>query len=119
MAVFSSSQRPGWRTLSRNPQSRIKEAFYVRFFNMFASGKLKRVLRILCVLLLLYGGLVLFVYVRQRSLLFFPTHQTEFSGSLKPWMDGTQVIGFCHEVTNPHAIWLMTHGNGGQAANRD
>ena len=34
-------------------------------------------------------------------------------------MEGQHTIGYCREVTNAQAIWLMAHGNAGQAADRD
>jgi pimeloyl-ACP methyl ester carboxylesterase len=78
----------------------------------------KRVLRISAIPLAVYLLLVVSVYFCQRSLLFFPTHTTP-SSPLKPWSDGTRTIGFCREVTNAHNVWLMMHGNAGQAADRD
>jgi len=51
-------------------------------------------------------------------MLFFPTHDA-LPTSLTPWSDGSRTIGFCREVATPRAIWLMMHGNGGQAADRD
>jgi pimeloyl-ACP methyl ester carboxylesterase len=69
------------------------------------------------VLLALYLILVVVVFLVQRSLLFFPSHEAR-SGELVPWRDGERTIGFCHEVPNPGAVWLMMHGNAGQAANR-
>jgi pimeloyl-ACP methyl ester carboxylesterase len=76
------------------------------------------VLRIGAILLVCYLGIVAMTYFRQRSLLFFPTHNTTPT-ELSPWSDGSQTIGFCRESPHPHAIWLMMHGNGGQAADRD
>jgi uncharacterized protein len=61
---------------------------------------------------------VLLVYFRQRSMLYFPSHESP-STRLTPWTDGSRTLGFCHEVPNPSTVWLMTHGNGGQAAHRD
>jgi uncharacterized protein len=75
-------------------------------------------LRIGAVVLVFYMAVVALTYFRQRSLLYFPSHDV-FSGSLTPWSDGSGTIGFCREVPNPHAIWLMMHGNGGQAAYRN
>lgn len=82
------------------------------------SKTIKRVLRIAEILMAAYVALVAITYFRQRSMLFFPSHAVVAS-NLTPWSDGTHIIGYCREVTNPHAIWLMLHGNGGQAANRD
>lgn len=70
------------------------------------------------ILAVLYLLLVVLIYFRQRSMLFFPS-RTEVATRLAPWSDGAGVIGFCHEVPKPHAVWLMMHGNAGQAANRD
>jgi pimeloyl-ACP methyl ester carboxylesterase len=77
-----------------------------------------RVLRIAAVPLAVYIGLAIFVFLRQRSMLYFPTHLTP-STRLRPWLDGKYTIGYCREVTNASTVWLMTHGNGGQAADRD
>jgi hypothetical protein len=78
----------------------------------------KSLLRIGAIVLAVYVLLVLLVYFRQRSMLYFPTHHAS-SSALKPWTDGGRVIGYCREIPNSHAVWLMTHGNGGQAADRD
>jgi hypothetical protein len=75
-------------------------------------------LRIVITILVLYAIVVGFVYLRQRSLLFFPTHLSVNSG-LRPWTVAGQTIGYCREVAQPHAVWLMMHGNAGQAADRD
>jgi pimeloyl-ACP methyl ester carboxylesterase len=76
------------------------------------------VLRILVVLLLLYGAVVAIVYFRQRSMLYFPSHAAPAT-TLTPWTDGGGTIGYCREVREPRTIWLMMHGNAGQAADRD
>jgi pimeloyl-ACP methyl ester carboxylesterase len=78
----------------------------------------KWALRTGIILLALYLLLVAVVFLLQRSLLFYPSHVAR-SGALTPWRDGQQTIGFCREVTNAHAIWLMMHGNAGQAADRE
>jgi len=82
------------------------------------SRWIKRVLRIAAIPFALYLILVLVVYFRQRSLMFFPTHFAS-SSKLAPWLNGKRIVGYCREVPNPNTIWLMTHGNGGQAADRD
>ena len=79
---------------------------------------IKRVLRIIAIPLAVYVLLVVGTYLRQRSLLFFPTHLSP-STQLTPWRPNGQFMGYCREVTNPRAIWLMMHGNAGQAADRD
>ena len=78
----------------------------------------KRVLRIAAIPLALYVLLVVVVYSQQRAMLFFPTHDAPSSG-LTPWLDGKRTIGFCREAPNARTVWLMTHGNAGQAADRD
>jgi hypothetical protein len=75
-------------------------------------------LRIVAVLAVVYVAVAALVYFRQRSLLYFPSHE-KVSSHLVPWLDAGQTIGYCRETPNPHAIWLMMHGNGGQAADRD
>lgn len=79
---------------------------------------IKPAVRIVVILLLLYAALVAFVLFRQRSLLYFPSHET-INGGLVPWREGGQVIGYCREVARPKTVWLMMHGNAGQAAYRD
>jgi pimeloyl-ACP methyl ester carboxylesterase len=69
------------------------------------------------ILLALYLILLAVVFLIQRSLLFFPSHEAG-SGELVPWRDGQRTIGFCREVPSPRALWLMMHGNAGQAAGR-
>jgi hypothetical protein len=76
------------------------------------------VLRIGAVLLVFYIVVLALIYVWQRSLLYFPTHEALSTG-LTPWKDGERIIGYCRETPNARTIWLMTHGNGGQAAQRD
>lgn len=67
----------------------------------------------------LYGLIVLGVYADQRSFLFFPTHETLSSSKLRMWMENGVELGYACETPNPKAVWLMTHGNAGQAAHRD
>jgi pimeloyl-ACP methyl ester carboxylesterase len=82
------------------------------------SKTTKRVLRLAEILIAAYVALVAITYFRQRSMLYFPSHST-IATALTNWSDGTHTIGFCREVPNPNTIWLMMHGNAGQAANRD
>ncbi len=63
-------------------------------------------------------ALVCFVlFLFQRSLLYHPTHHPP-GNALSPWKVEGQTIGYCHEVPNPQTVWLMMHGNAGQAADR-
>jgi pimeloyl-ACP methyl ester carboxylesterase len=86
---------------------------------MAPSRLTKRVLRIAAIPLALYLVLVVLVYSQQRAMLFFPTHHASSNGLLTPWLDGNRTIGFCREAPHARTIWLMTHGNAGQAADRD
>jgi hypothetical protein len=70
------------------------------------------------ILFVFYLAVVAMTCFRQRSMLFFPTHHA-LSTSLTPWLDGSRTIGWCREAPDARTIWLMMHGNGGQAADRD
>jgi len=72
---------------------------------------------ILAVLAALYAAVAVVVDVKQRSLLFFPSHD-QAASPLLPWRVGDQTLGYCREVPNPRTVWLMTHGNAGQASHR-
>ena len=98
--------RPGMNSLSLRQN-----------ISMVIWRTIKHVMRIVGILFALYIALVAFVYFRQRSMLFFPTHAPPRT-ELSPWSDGSRTIGYCREVPNPRTIWLMMHGNAGQAADR-
>lgn len=66
-----------------------------------------------------YLALVGFVARAQASLLYHPTHDAAPRSALRPWLDHGAVIGYARIVERPATIWLMTHGNAGQAADRD
>lgn len=53
----------------------------------------------------------------QRKLLYYPTHHQEKYG-LVEWLHEGQLIGYAREVPSPKNIWLMLHGNSGQASDR-
>ena len=53
----------------------------------------------------------------ESSLLFFPSHRLGSPG-LTPWMMNGNLIGFSRTVSSPRSVWLMLHGNAGQAADR-
>lgn len=53
----------------------------------------------------------------QRKFLFFPTHHDRTNG-LTAWENQGRVIGFSRPVAAPENVWLIVHGNGGQAADR-
>jgi pimeloyl-ACP methyl ester carboxylesterase len=78
----------------------------------------KVALRIAAIPLVLYLVLVTIVFFIQRSMLFFPTHHAP-STRMTAWLDSKRTIGYCREVPNARTVWLMMHGNAGQAADRD
>jgi pimeloyl-ACP methyl ester carboxylesterase len=53
----------------------------------------------------------------QRKVLFFPSHHQNDNGFTR-WVRDGETIGFAREVADPNNVWLMLHGNGGQAADR-
>jgi len=53
----------------------------------------------------------------ERKLLFFPTHNPH-NNSLTPWIKDGQILGYSRQVESPKNVWLMLHGNGGQASDR-
>lgn len=77
-----------------------------------------RAIRLSVVLVLVYLVVLVGVFFCQRSLLYFP-RQGEPVTRLEPWVEGERRIGFRREVEGPGAVWLMLHGNAGQAAERD
>lgn len=71
-----------------------------------------------------YVALVVFVYVNQRRLLYFPTHADrngKGSPRLRPWRDPRgDLLGYCREpIGTPSRAVLFFHGNGGEALDRD
>jgi uncharacterized protein len=55
----------------------------------------------------------------ERRLLFYPTHRgSTHDDLLTPWTNLGQVIGFSRTVESPGNVWLMFHGNAGQASDR-
>jgi uncharacterized protein len=54
----------------------------------------------------------------QRMVLFHPTHDAQ-AAELQPWLDQGRIIGYAREMPEPENVWLVLHGNGGQAATRD
>src|SRR4051812_19262794 len=53
----------------------------------------------------------------QQKLLFYPSHRTEDNGLTRWQVDG-RWIGFSRIAGAPKNIWLLLHGNGGQASDR-
>ena len=53
----------------------------------------------------------------QRKVLFYPSHHENLNG-FTPWVQAGETIGVSREAADPRAVWLLLHGNGGQAADR-
>lgn len=53
----------------------------------------------------------------QRQSLFYPTHHDRANG-LDPWVEEGRVIGYARRSSSPKNIWLLLHGNAGQATDR-
>lgn len=54
----------------------------------------------------------------ERKFLFYPTHDSS-DGGLTAWKDSAgTTIGFARLAPAPQNVWLMLHGNAGQAADR-
>src|SRR4051812_4134822 len=51
-------------------------------------------------------------------MIFFPSHDAAVDAVLRPWLVADRLIGYCHTVEKPATVWLMAHGNGGQASHR-
>ncbi len=71
--------------------------------------------------LILVGVVILLFMVGcssiERELLFFPTHHDDDFG-LEAWVNEDSRIGYARKVESPKNVWLMLHGNAGQAADR-
>ena len=113
VSVSQANQASRPIALSNFPVQVVATINKARFHKIIMSMQ-----RIAAVLAVVYVAVAALVYFRQRSLLYFPSHE-KFSGQLVPWLAGGQTIGYCREMRNPHAIWLMMHGNAGQASDRD
>lgn len=53
----------------------------------------------------------------ERALLFHPTHDPE-GGGLAHWEHAGTQIGYARLVEAPRSVWLLLHGNAGQASGR-
>ena len=53
----------------------------------------------------------------ESSFLYFPTHATEKT-DLANWVVDGLTIGFSRKVDSPKMVWLVFHGNAGQASQR-
>lgn len=62
-------------------------------------------------------ALLTVVIVLQRKIIYYPSHRSETNG-LATWTIGGRLVGYARNVDNPKNVWLFTHGNAGQAADR-
>jgi len=53
----------------------------------------------------------------ESTFLYFPTH-SKAATDLREWRAGGKLIGYSSSVASPRMVWLMFHGNAGQASNR-
>ena len=79
---------------------------------------MRAVVVILGTVICVYGALVAIVFARQRSMLYHPSHSGE-SRALRPWIVRGERVGYARETRNPSSVWLMAHGNAGEAAHRE
>jgi uncharacterized protein len=68
------------------------------------------------------GGFILLLLMLSRAaiekrLLFFPGNR-EYPSGMDRWIRDGQTIGFSQTVASPKNVWLMLHGNAGQAEDR-
>jgi uncharacterized protein len=70
----------------------------------------------LCLLSIILFGIVGCSPI-ERKLLFFPTHHPH-DNNLTPWVLNGEIIGYSRNVESPRNVWLMLHGNAGQASDR-
>jgi hypothetical protein len=75
-------------------------------------------LRYWTIVLLVFGTVVFFgCQALVRKVMFAPSHHGLDNG-LTRWLHDGRLVGFSREVDHPQNVWLMLHGNGGQAADR-
>jgi hypothetical protein len=53
----------------------------------------------------------------ESTFLYFPTH-TQSATDLQEWRAGGKLIGYSSPVATPRMVWLVFHGNAGQAGDR-
>lgn len=67
-------------------------------------------------LITLLAGLAV-IFLMQRRLIYLPSHDKASNG-LDPWLVDGNPIGYSRSVKHPENVWLLLHGNAGQAADR-
>jgi uncharacterized protein len=78
---------------------------------------IKSLLRILILLAILFIAMVSLCALMQRKLLYYPTHRNDNNG-LSEWRKEGRLIGYAREAQSPNNVWLLLHGNAGQASDR-
>ena len=53
----------------------------------------------------------------ERMFLFYPTHRPH-KNSLTPWIKNGKTIGYARKIESHKNVWLVLHGNAGQASDR-
>jgi uncharacterized protein len=81
------------------------------------STPLHFLLRILILLALVFFAMVCLYAFSQRKLLYYPTHRHDSNG-LSQWRKEGRLIGYSRAVPAPESVWLLLHGNAGQATDR-
>jgi hypothetical protein len=76
-----------------------------------------RIRSLLFGLLSIYLVVVLIMALFQRSFLFMPSHAPDES-ELSAWTRDGENLGYCRTVEPPRNVWLVLHGNAGQASRR-
>ncbi len=79
--------------------------------------KSSRITPLVLFLTLWLGSAVQSSAMFEGQFLYFPSHLKETFG-LSEWKIDNRLIGYASIAENPKRIWLMCHGNGGQAAHR-
>lgn len=74
-------------------------------------------MRILLYIVVGFAALVLGFALFQRKLLYYPTHHIDNNG-LTEWRHDNRLLGFARELSSPRNVWLLLHGNAGQASDR-
>ncbi len=77
----------------------------------------KTLQRIVTLLLIVFVALLLGCGLLQRKMLYYPSHN-EGANGLAEWRIDGKLVGFAREVASPVTVWLLLHGNGGQATDR-
>ncbi len=77
---------------------------------------------ILLAVLLTVAAVLLLLTLFQRKLIYFPRHdarsQSAMAAGLTRWSIDGEYTGYARLVDQPRRVWLVLHGNGGQAADR-